>query len=281
MGSKLSDFPLYRAARSGATAVVWLLPTAALPLLPGWAGISLVLIGIGLILRVELRSPVRRTLVRARPLSILWLTLVPVLAILTNLSAQPLYYAIMPAPPEVGKVMAEMAREPIGAITLLLAIAIYGPLVEEFAFRGHAMRTLKRAWGIWPAVATTAILFAVLHFSLWGFLFHVGTGLLYGYAVVEARSIWAPFAMHGASNAVNQIVSLRYGDAATSALPAVLRLSTVQGTFLFVALLVTLITVIAALGRQTRNQRRAAARSKGRSTPGNASQAPFANAASH
>jgi len=91
--------------------------------------------------------------------------------------------------------------QPGGALVLVLLLAGLAPLLEEFAFRGWLQRPLERRYGPVPAIAITALVFAVAHMSLSGFPIYLVGGAALGYAAWATRSIWAGVALHVAWNA--------------------------------------------------------------------------------
>jgi membrane protease YdiL (CAAX protease family) len=175
--------------------------------------LGLVLVGIVAVLVVEVGTPQRASRIHSRRPHLAWLLAMPALGVVAFLTAQPLYAHVMPPAPSVGAAMAELAKVPLGAVIVLLTVAVYGPLVEEFAFRGHAQDTLEEAWGPVPAIVVTALLFSMMHFSVWALPYHFFTGLLFGAAAWAARSVWAPVALHAATNGANQLLELGTGRA--------------------------------------------------------------------
>lgn len=82
----------------------------------------------------------------------------------------------------------------------MLAVAV-APLLEEFGFRGWVQRPLERRWGAQPAIAVTAVLFALAHMQPQAVPVRLAAGLVLGHAVYATRSIWAGVALHVSWNA--------------------------------------------------------------------------------
>jgi hypothetical protein len=87
---------------------------------------------------------------------------------------------------------------------LLLAA---GALIEELVFRGGVLNGLRRLMPTWAAVACSAAIFGLAHLAnphataLSAFSNALG-GVMYAHAFLGSRSIWLPFGLHFAWNAV-------------------------------------------------------------------------------
>ena len=95
----------------------------------------------------------------------------------------------------------EYGERPGGALVLVVLIVGLAPLIEELAFRGWMQRPLERALGPAPAIALTALLFAIAHLQPGGIPIRLAGGAALGYAVWATRSIWSGVALHVAWNA--------------------------------------------------------------------------------
>lgn len=98
------------------------------------------------------------------------------------------------------KAVEEFAKRPGGAAVLALAIVGLAPLIEDFAFRGWVQRPLERWAGPAAGIGLTALLFALAHLQLEGIPIRLAGGVVLGYAVYAARSLWAGVALHAAWN---------------------------------------------------------------------------------
>src|SRR5258708_191556 len=61
---------------------------------------------------------------------------------------------------------------------IALAVVV-GPLTEEILFRGIVLRGLLGRWTAWPAIVTSAALFAAMHFNLAQVPVAFGLGLVF------------------------------------------------------------------------------------------------------
>jgi membrane protease YdiL (CAAX protease family) len=91
---------------------------------------------------------------------------------------------------------------------LVLQIAISPALLEEFAFRGVMMQSLRR-YGDKFAIVATALVFALFHGNVVQMLFAFPVGLVLGYFAVSTGSIWTSVLIHFANN-LNSVLLLTY-----------------------------------------------------------------------
>ena len=92
------------------------------------------------------------------------------------------------------------AGEPLGWLVIPMIGCLQAPLVEELAFRGQLQGRLARRHGELVGATAGAAAFAFCHLSLGWLLYFFAIGLLLGYAVTIARSIWTAVALHSAVN---------------------------------------------------------------------------------
>lgn len=88
-----------------------------------------------------------------------------------------------------------------GFLLCFLAIAVYGPFVEEFVFRGAIFGGMRESAPAWKSMLLSALLFGMMHmnFNQMGYAFVLGIGMA---LLVEATgSIWASVLFHIAVNA--------------------------------------------------------------------------------
>ncbi|MCC6095171.1 MAG: CPBP family intramembrane metalloprotease [Eubacterium sp.] len=67
---------------------------------------------------------------------------------------------------------------------------IAAPVLEEIVFRGMICKSLEK-YGKWFAIATSALMFAIMHGNISQFLFAFLIGLLLGYTALEYGLIWS------------------------------------------------------------------------------------------
>lgn len=188
----------------------------------------------------------RWAMLRLRPLrgeALRWtLVGIPVFATLTWSLGQ-VYLQLVPVPPEALNPFEFLTRAPGGRLALTVFAVGFAPIVEELVFRGLLQRPLERRWGPALGIALAALLFAAVHLLPWVMPLHFVLGLLFGWTVYAARSIWAGVILHAANNAL-AVVGLE-ASAGLDPLPTVWQAGfTVQ---LAVALAVLALSLLAAL----------------------------------
>lgn len=94
-----------------------------------------------------------------------------------------------------------LMAHPLGALALVLALAVFVPLVEEFGFRGKMQYELEQALGVFPAILTTAAVFSAMH-GVINAIHHVPFAIFAGWLVWRTGSIWGAVYMHAVNNAV-------------------------------------------------------------------------------
>ncbi len=90
----------------------------------------------------------------------------------------------------------------IGAGLTLLVLAVIGPVLEEMLLRGPVLGALRIRFGPWPAIAASAVAYALLHASVWSFLPFTVLGIALGWLAVRSRSLWPAVAAHVLYNTV-------------------------------------------------------------------------------
>lgn len=156
------------------------------------------------LLRVGRPGELRRwATLRLRPLgrdaAVGTLAAVPVLLALAW-SLGEVWTRLVPVPPESFRPFDELTLTAEGRLTVILFAMVAAPLVEEFVFRGLVQRPLERRWGPAPAIAFTALLFALVHALPWVLPMHLLLGVAFGFVVYATRSVWAGVLLHAANN---------------------------------------------------------------------------------
>lgn len=99
------------------------------------------------------------------------------------------------------------------AITLF-CIGVLPALVEEFAFRGVILGTMRKYMSDGASIFLSAMLFALLHGNLVQIPFAFGVGLVLGYAAVYTGSMIPGVVIHGINNAMSVVLSYALAGAA-------------------------------------------------------------------
>ena len=98
---------------------------------------------------------------------------------------------------------------------------LLAPIAEEVLFRGLVFRILLGRWTLWPALATSALLFALIHLPYWwlsgaasptGLVVKLGSIFAYGvfFALLYrwSGSLYAPLTCHVLNNLVTTAIGL-------------------------------------------------------------------------
>lgn len=91
-------------------------------------------------------------------------------------------------------------------IIMATGTALIPALVEEFAFRGVMMQSLRR-YGDWFAIIMSAVFFGLLHGNLMQIPFAIVAGIALGYVAVVTNSIWVAVILHFMNNFLSLIYS--------------------------------------------------------------------------
>lgn len=90
---------------------------------------------------------------------------------------------------------------PAGRLWLIALAVVAAPLCEEFIFRGLIYGGLRRSLPVWPAVAVSAAIFAVVHPPI-SMLPVFVVGLCTAWTYERSKTLLAPMLVHAAYNAV-------------------------------------------------------------------------------
>ncbi|HEX2194551.1 MAG TPA: type II CAAX endopeptidase family protein [Candidatus Limnocylindria bacterium] len=108
--------------------------------------------------------------------------------------------------PEIG--VAEQALERADPVVLLVALVLVAPVAEEIFFRGVAYNAWLREYGQRRALYGSALLFGLIHGSLFGFLPIVVLGVLLAMLYRSTGSLPATMALHAGFNGITAALAL-------------------------------------------------------------------------
>jgi membrane protease YdiL (CAAX protease family) len=117
--------------------------------------------------------------------------------------------------------IAERVQGAVGKLVFVVLIVALAPVVEEVVFRGMLLSRLRRSMSAWPAIVTSAAVFALIHrlldpdatFAVPG-LFVVG--LVLGWLAIRDGDLSTPIFVHAGVNLTGALV-LIFGDELTQA----------------------------------------------------------------
>ncbi len=83
-----------------------------------------------------------------------------------------------------------------GAPIAILAIVVFGPILEEFVFRRVIFGSLVQTTNFWVAAIVSAIFFAVIHFDFTHILLYTICGLIFAFLYHKTKRIWTSIIAH-------------------------------------------------------------------------------------
>lgn len=95
----------------------------------------------------------------------------------------------------------------VSFIIMLLCVGVLPALVEEFAFRGVILGTMRKYMGDGASIFLSAMLFGLLHGNLVQIPFAFGVGLILGYSVVYTGSMIPGMVLHCINNTMSVVLS--------------------------------------------------------------------------
>lgn len=98
----------------------------------------------------------------------------------------------------------EITRNPWGPEIGVLAVSalLLAPLGEELLLRGQLFRRVAARTGLAPAYATTALVFAVIHWNPQGFIVYAWLALVFARVYTVTGRLGAAIAVHFGNNAI-------------------------------------------------------------------------------
>jgi membrane protease YdiL (CAAX protease family) len=85
-------------------------------------------------------------------------------------------------------------------VLFVLTTVLVAPFAEELFYRGLVMRSIERRAGLWPAVAITALVFALIHFQAIQTLGLLLAGLVFGALAARTGRLGPAMVAHMAFN---------------------------------------------------------------------------------
>lgn len=98
-----------------------------------------------------------------------------------------------------------LTHTPLSLGLNLLVFAVLPALLEEMAFRGYVLRTL-RPYGDRTAILVSSLLFALMHGNVLQVPFAFIVGLVLGYVTVQTDNIWLAVVIHFCNNAMSTVL---------------------------------------------------------------------------
>ncbi len=89
----------------------------------------------------------------------------------------------------------------------ILAVGIFGPIMEEIVFRGFILKELRKIIPTTGAIIVQALLFGLIHLNILQSSYAFIIGLVLGIAFIATKSLYAPIIIHLSFNTLNVILS--------------------------------------------------------------------------
>lgn len=106
------------------------------------------------------------------------------------------------APPVRTELTAVFGAGWMGLALSIAMVVIAAPLIEEMVFRGIVLRAAGQRWGMWPAIAGSATVFALSHATAWALFPALVLGAACGWLTWTRESLWPAIALHALYNGV-------------------------------------------------------------------------------
>lgn len=192
LGHGLAFYFVLLAIQLGGLVYVRITSETTVAMIATSAGLAAAVLGYARLHWLELRSPWSRLGLGGRGLVAIVVG-APVICMLVFAYVEVLVDAFsIPRPDELAGLSG------LAAVALAVVLA---PLVEEVAFRGILLGSLRAALGRTEALVISSFAFALLHLSLPMLLTHVPLGLYFGWLRDRTGSLWPPVLAHACHNA--------------------------------------------------------------------------------
>ncbi|MFJ7841635.1 lysostaphin resistance A-like protein [Lysinibacillus sphaericus] len=103
---------------------------------------------------------------------------------------------------------AEIVAIAKGAPIAILAIVVFGPILEEFVFRRVIFGSLVQTTNFWVAAIVSAIFFALIHFDFSHILLYTICGLIFAFLYHKTKRIWTSIIAHIMLNGFVTLIQL-------------------------------------------------------------------------
>ena len=88
---------------------------------------------------------------------------------------------------------------PARGLTAFLSLIVIHPIVEEYIFRGLFYGELRRMHPVFGCLVQT-VMFAIIHDSVAGMIFALGSGIVLAYLMENTGRLWVPMTAHAVIN---------------------------------------------------------------------------------
>ncbi|MGJ9385843.1 lysostaphin resistance A-like protein [Salipaludibacillus sp. CF4.18] len=95
---------------------------------------------------------------------------------------------------------------------MMLAVAVFAPVMEEIVFRMVIFGSLFKRFGFWIASISSGLIFAVVHWDFENLLVYLSMGIVFAFLYVKTKRIIVPIIAHVGINSFVMIVQVIYGE---------------------------------------------------------------------
>mmetsp|Transcript_7044 Transcript_7044/g.25951 ORF Transcript_7044/g.25951 Transcript_7044/m.25951 type:complete len:429 (-) Transcript_7044:57-1343(-) len=101
-----------------------------------------------------------------------------------------------------------VGKDPVANVLFISVVSICAPVWEEYIFRGFLLTSLTRYLSVWKAVAVSALIFSLAHFSPHRCLPLYILGVLMGIVFVRSRNLMSSIVLHSLWNIFVFVMSM-------------------------------------------------------------------------
>ena len=94
-----------------------------------------------------------------------------------------------------------ISKDPFGMGVAFISTVVVAPLVEEFAFRGAVLGSLRK-YGDGLAIIVSAVMFGLVHGNIRQIPFAFLSGVVLGFITVKSGSLWMGILAHAVNNGI-------------------------------------------------------------------------------
>lgn len=95
-----------------------------------------------------------------------------------------------------------------GAPIAIIAITVFGPILEEFVFRRVIFGSLVQTTNFWVAAFVSSVFFALVHFDFTHIILYTISGFCFAFLYHYTKSIWTSIITHMILNGFVTLVQL-------------------------------------------------------------------------
>lgn len=95
---------------------------------------------------------------------------------------------------------------------MILAVAVFVPIMEEIVFRMVIFGSLFQRFGFWIAAISSGLIFAVVHWDFENLLVYLAMGVVFAFLYVKTKRIIVPIMAHVGINSFVMLIQVVFGE---------------------------------------------------------------------